>query len=46
MLSPDNTQVLFTTNSDARFETYYNNIFIVPAGGGQHRMLLAEMPIL
>ncbi len=44
-LSPDNATVLFTTDSSEDFETYYNdNIFLVPASGGQHRMILKDMP--
>ncbi len=46
-LSPDNTQVLFTTGANERFESYYNtNIFIVAAGGGQPRQLAADLPDL
>ncbi len=44
-LSPDNATVLFTTESSKDFETYYNNnIFLVPATGGPHRMILEDMP--
>ncbi len=44
-LSPDNTRVLFTTDSNAQFETYYNeNLFVIPAAGGRARLLLPEMP--
>ena len=44
-LSPDGQWVLFRSDSNEAFDTYYNdNIFIVPAKGGNHRMLLAEMP--
>ncbi|MEE8584748.1 MAG: S9 family peptidase [Acidobacteriota bacterium] len=44
-LSPDNSQVLFLSGSNEKFETYYNgNLFLVPAGGGAHRLLLPEMP--
>ena len=44
-LSPDNSQVLFRTGANAEFESYYNdNLFVLPASGGEHRMLLAEMP--
>ena len=44
-LSPDGTHVLFTSDSNSVFETYYNdNIFLVPAGGGKHKMLLPDIP--
>ena len=44
-LSPDNSTVLFVSDSNDQFETYYNdNIFLIPAAGGKHRLLLPEMP--
>jgi dipeptidyl aminopeptidase/acylaminoacyl peptidase len=44
-LSPDGRRVLFSTDSNEELEPYFNdNIFIVPASGGAHRMLLSEMP--
>jgi dipeptidyl aminopeptidase/acylaminoacyl peptidase len=44
-LSPDGSMVLFVTGSSEDFETYYDgNIFIVPAAGGTHRLLLKDMP--
>jgi dipeptidyl aminopeptidase/acylaminoacyl peptidase len=44
-LSPDGKWVLFVSNSSESFETYYNdNLFLIPAAGGAHRMLLADMP--
>jgi dipeptidyl aminopeptidase/acylaminoacyl peptidase len=44
-LSPDNSQVLFTTGSNESFETYYNtNLFVIPAAGGQPRMIAADLP--
>ncbi len=44
-LSPDGSTVMFTSDSSADFETYFNdNIFLVPAGGGPHRMLFEDMP--
>jgi dipeptidyl aminopeptidase/acylaminoacyl peptidase len=44
-LSPDGKWVLFTSDSNDTFETYYNdNLFLVPSAGGAHRMLLADMP--
>jgi dipeptidyl aminopeptidase/acylaminoacyl peptidase len=42
-LSPDNTQVLFISQANARFDTYYNGrLFVVPAGGGPARALVGE----
>ncbi|MDE2660596.1 MAG: S9 family peptidase [Acidobacteriota bacterium] len=44
-LSPDGTQVLFLSEANAAFETYYNtNVFVVPAAGGPHRLLWEDMP--
>ena len=44
-LSPDGGRVLFLSESSADFETYFNtNIFVVPAGGGAHRLLYEDMP--
>jgi dipeptidyl aminopeptidase/acylaminoacyl peptidase len=44
-LSPDGKWVLFTSQSNENFDTYYNdNLFLVPASGGAHRMLLPRMP--
>ncbi|HXV59810.1 MAG TPA: S9 family peptidase, partial [Vicinamibacteria bacterium] len=44
-LSPDNSRVLFLSDSNERLEFYYNrNLFVVPAAGGASRMLLSEMP--
>ena len=44
-LSPDNRQVLFTADSNERFQFYYNdNVFIVPAGGGDVRLLTRDFP--
>ncbi len=43
MLSPDNLQVLFTSGSNARFESYYNGrLFVVPSTGGPARILAGE----
>ncbi len=40
-LSPDGTLVLFTADSSAQFEHYYNDkLFLVPAAGGAARVLL------
>jgi dipeptidyl aminopeptidase/acylaminoacyl peptidase len=42
-LSPDNSQVLFLADTNARFEPYYNtNLFIVSASGGTPRLLLPD----
>ena len=44
-LSPDGNHVLFLSDSNEEFETYYNdNLFIVPSNGGEIRMLMADMP--
>jgi dipeptidyl aminopeptidase/acylaminoacyl peptidase len=44
-LSPDNTQVLFTTGSNESFESYFNtNLFVVPANGGTARQIAADLP--
>ncbi len=44
-LSPDGTQVMFLSDSSADFETYFNdNIFVLPAAGGAHRVLYEDMP--
>ncbi len=44
-LSPDNTTILFTSFSNEEFEFYYNdNIFLAPAKGGKHKLLLKQMP--
>ena len=44
-LSPDGSQVVFTSGSNAAFETYYNdNIFLVPSAGGQARLVLPDLP--
>ena len=40
-LSPDGRLVLFTADSSAQFEHYYNDkLFVVPAAGGAARVLL------
>ena len=42
-ISPDGSQVLFLSGSNARFETYYNGrLFVVPAGGGAARVVVGE----
>jgi dipeptidyl aminopeptidase/acylaminoacyl peptidase len=44
-LSPDGKWVSFLSDSSETFESYFNdNLFLVPAEGGTHRMLLASMP--
>jgi len=44
-LSPDNSQVLFLAQANLRFETYYNRkIFVIPASGGNVRVLTADLP--
>ncbi|MXW38563.1 MAG: S9 family peptidase [Acidobacteria bacterium] len=44
-LSPDGTHVMFLSDSSADFETYFNdNIFVLPAAGGAHRVLYEDMP--
>ena len=44
-ISPDGSAVMFLSDSSADFETYFNdNIFLVPAAGGPHRMLYEAMP--
>jgi dipeptidyl aminopeptidase/acylaminoacyl peptidase len=42
-LSPDNTTVVFRAAANAKFESYYNDkIFVVPASGGDARVLLPD----
>jgi len=42
-LSPDNTQVLFLAEANARFDPYYAaSLFIAPAAGGAARLLLPD----
>jgi dipeptidyl aminopeptidase/acylaminoacyl peptidase len=42
-ISPDGSQVLFISGSNARFETYYNGrLFVVPAAGGAARPVVGE----
>ena len=44
-LSPDGAHVMFLSDSSADFETYFNdNIFVIPAAGGAHRLLYEDMP--
>ncbi|HEY1909328.1 MAG TPA: S9 family peptidase [Vicinamibacterales bacterium] len=42
-VSPDDSQVLFISGANAKFETYYNGkLFLVPAAGGAARILVGE----
>jgi dipeptidyl aminopeptidase/acylaminoacyl peptidase len=42
-LSPDNSQVLFLADMNARFESYYNTaLFVVPAAGGTPKRVLPD----
>jgi dipeptidyl aminopeptidase/acylaminoacyl peptidase len=42
-LSPDGSQVLFTADTNERFEPYYqDNIFVMPAAGGTPRPVLPD----
>jgi dipeptidyl aminopeptidase/acylaminoacyl peptidase len=42
-ISPDDSQVLFISGSNAKFETYYNGrLFVVPAAGGAARALVGD----
>lgn len=44
-ISPDNSQLLFVANSSRDFEYYYNdNLFVMPASGGQPQLLLPGLP--
>ncbi len=44
-LSPDNRQVLFLSQANARQETYYNSkLFVAPAAGGAVNTLTATLP--
>jgi len=44
-LSPDNTQVTFTTGTNGNFEPCYNtNLFVVASTGGQPRQMAADLP--
>jgi dipeptidyl aminopeptidase/acylaminoacyl peptidase len=42
-ISPDASQVLFISGSNARFESYFNGrLFVVPASGGAPRPIVGE----
>jgi dipeptidyl aminopeptidase/acylaminoacyl peptidase len=44
-LSPDNSQVMFLSQADQKFETYYNRkVFVAPAGGGDARVVMPDLP--
>jgi dipeptidyl aminopeptidase/acylaminoacyl peptidase len=44
-LSPDGSQVLFTSQANGKFETYYNRkIFVTSAEGGDARVLMPNLP--
>jgi dipeptidyl aminopeptidase/acylaminoacyl peptidase len=43
-LSPDGSTVMFTSAANAVYDLYYNSkLFLVPANGGQSRVLLPEV---
>ena len=42
-ISPDDSQVLFVSGSNAQFDSHYNNrLFVVPAAGGAPRPIVGE----
>jgi len=42
-ISPDGSQVIFISQANAKFETYYNGrLFLAPAAGGAARVLAGE----
>ena len=44
-LSPDNAHIIFVADSNETWESYYNdNIFLVPATGGETKMLTKDLP--
>jgi dipeptidyl aminopeptidase/acylaminoacyl peptidase len=44
-LSPDGSQVMFLSQANAKFDTYYNQkIFVAPANGGDARLLTPDLP--
>ena len=45
LLSPDGSQILFLSQANQNFDTYYNRkIFVAPAGGGPARVLTGDLP--
>lgn len=44
-LSPDGSQVMFLSQANQKFDTYYNaKIFVAPADGGEARVLMPDLP--
>jgi len=44
-LSPDNSRVLFLSQSNQNFDIYYNaKLFVAPAAGGEARVLMPDLP--
>jgi dipeptidyl aminopeptidase/acylaminoacyl peptidase len=44
-LSPDNSQVLFLSQADQKFETYYNRkVFVASTSGGDAKVLMPQLP--
>jgi dipeptidyl aminopeptidase/acylaminoacyl peptidase len=44
-ISPDGSQVIFLSQANQKFDTYYNRkVFIAPAGGGDARVLMPDLP--
>jgi dipeptidyl aminopeptidase/acylaminoacyl peptidase len=44
-LSPDGSSILFLAGANENFEEYYQrNLFVIPAEGGEHELLLEDMP--
>jgi len=44
-LSPDNSRVLFVSQANAKFDTYYNSkLFVAPAAGGEAKVITEGLP--
>jgi len=44
-LSPDNSRVLFLSQSNQNYDIYYNaKLFVAPAAGGEARVLMPDLP--
>ena len=44
-ISPDGSQVIFLSQANQKFDTYYNRkVFIAPTGGGDARVLMPDLP--
>jgi len=44
-ISPDGSHVMFLSQANPKFETYYNRkVFIAPANGGDARVLMPDLP--